>query len=108
YNRISNNVVFFAPIATGGGVAELLANNGKVLNAGVELVLRWKDEISENLNYNIGFNATSIFNRVLELKGRDYIPGGLIRGSFSTRTEVGNPIGSFYGYEIEGVFKSES
>ena len=30
YNRITNNVVFYAPIATGGGVAELLSNNGKL------------------------------------------------------------------------------
>jgi TonB-linked SusC/RagA family outer membrane protein len=108
YHRITNNVVFFAPIATGGGVAELLANNGRVLNAGVELMLNWKDQISENLDYTIGFNVTSIFNKVLELEGRDYIPGGMVRGNFSTRTAVGHPIGSFYGYEIDGVFKSES
>jgi TonB-linked SusC/RagA family outer membrane protein len=108
YHRVTNNAVFFAPIATGGGVAELLANNGKVLNAGVELMLNWNDELSENLDYTIGFNATSIFNRVLELEGRDYIPGGLVRGNFSTRTAVGHPIGSFYGYEIDGVFQSES
>jgi len=36
YRRVTNNVVFYAPIATGGGLAELLGNNGKVLNTGVE------------------------------------------------------------------------
>ena len=34
YHRLTSNVVFFAPIATGGGVAELLGNNGSVLNNG--------------------------------------------------------------------------
>jgi TonB-linked SusC/RagA family outer membrane protein len=108
YHRVSNNVVFYAPIATGGGVAELLANNGKVLNAGVELSLNWKDSFTEKLNYNIGFNATSIYNRVLALDGREYIPGAFVRGNFTTRTAVGHPIGSFYGFEIDGVYKSES
>jgi TonB-linked SusC/RagA family outer membrane protein len=108
YHRVTNNVVFYAPIATGGGVAELLANNGKVLNAGVELSLNWKDSFSEKLNYNIGFNATSIYNRVLALDGREYIPGAFVRGNFTTRTAVGHPIGSFYGFEIDGVYKSES
>jgi TonB-linked SusC/RagA family outer membrane protein len=108
YHRTTNNVVFYAPIATGGGVAELLANNGKVLNAGVELMLSWSDKISDNLSYNIGFNATSVYNRVLELEGRDYIPGAYVRGNYTTRTAVGHPIGAFYGYEIDGVYKSES
>jgi TonB-linked SusC/RagA family outer membrane protein len=108
YHRTTNNVVFYAPIATGGGVAELLANNGKVLNAGVELMLSWSDKISDNLSYNIGFNATSVHNRVLELEGRDYIPGAYVRGNYTTRTAVGHPIGAFYGYEIDGVYKSES
>lgn len=107
YNRTTNNVVFYAPIATGGGVADLLANNGKVLNAGVELMLNWNDKINDNLSYSIGFNATSIYNRVLELEGREYIPGAYVRGNYTTRTAVGHPIGAFYGYEIDGVYKSE-
>lgn len=107
YHRVTNNVVFYAPIATGGGVAELLANNGKVLNAGVELMLNWRDNITENLRYNISFNATTIHNRVLELEGRDFIPGAYVRGNYTTRTAVGHPIGSFYGYEIAGVYASE-
>lgn len=107
YYRVTNNVVFFAPIATGGGVAELLANNGKVLNAGIELSLNWQDDITEKLSYNISFNATTIHNRVLALEGRDYIPGAYVSSNFTTRTAVGHPIGSFYGYEIESVYKTE-
>jgi hypothetical protein len=57
---------------------------------------------------NLGFNATYIHNRVLEIEGREYIPGAYIRGNFTTRTAVGHPIGSFYGYEIDGVYKSEN
>ena len=108
YHRTTNKVVFFSPIATGGGVAELLANNGKVLNAGIELMLNWRDNITENFGYNIGLNAATIRNRVLELEGRDYIPGGMVRGNFTTRTAVGQPIGSFYGFEIDGVYRTES
>ena len=108
YHRVTNNVVFYAPIATGGGVAELLGNNGSVLNSGFEINLTWNDKMTHNINYHIGFNATTIHNEVLKLEGRDYIPSGMIRGSYTTRTEVGHPIGSFYGFEIAGVYKSES
>ena len=108
YNRITNNVVFYAPIATGGGVAELLSNNGKVQNQGIELSLNWGDKINEDFSYNIGFNATTISNKVLALEGREYIPGASVRGNYTTRTAVGHAIGSFYGYEIEKVYASES
>ena len=109
YHRVTNNVVFYAPIATGGGVAELLGNNGSVLNSGFELNLNWDDKMTENINYHIGMNATTIHNEVLTLEGRDNIPSGKVRGNnYTTRTQVGHPIGSFYGFEIVGVYKTES
>jgi TonB-linked SusC/RagA family outer membrane protein len=108
YHRVTNNVVFFAPIATGGGVAELLANNGKVLNAGIELRLNWTEKLTDKSTFRIGFNATTIHNEVLALEGREYIPSGIVRGNFTTRTIVGEAIGSFYGYEIRGVYQSEA
>ena len=37
YSRTTNNVVFSAPIASGGGAATLLGNNGSVNNMGVDL-----------------------------------------------------------------------
>lgn len=108
YNRITNGVVFYVPIFSGGGAAELLSNNGKVQNRGIELNLTWSDKISDDLSYHIGFNATTIDNKVLALEGREYIPGASVRSNFTTRTAVGHAIGSFYGYEVDKVYASES
>ncbi len=108
YHRVTNNVVFYAPIATGGGVTELLGNNGSVLNEGLEVSLSYKTKLSERTVLSLGMNVTTIHNKVLELQGRDYIPGALVRGNYSTRTQVGHAIGSFYGYEIQGVYQSET
>lgn len=107
YNRVTSNVVFEAPIATGGGTANLLANNGKVLNQGLELSLTWSDEVGD-FGYSVSGNATVNRNSVLELEGRDYIPGASVAGSYATRTQVGYPIGAFWGYEIDGVYASEA
>ena len=106
YNRVTDNVVFEAPIATGGGTVNLLANNGKVLNQGIELSLNWADKAGE-FSYKLGMNATFNRNRVLDLEGRDYIPGASVAGNYATRTMVGYPIGAFWGYEIDGVYASE-
>ena len=106
YHRTTNNVVFYAPIATGGGTATLLANNGKVLNQGVEMALNWADQVGD-FGYSLNFNATTISNKVLELNGRDEIPGAEVNGVYSTSTRVGYPIGSFWGYKIDGVYESD-
>ena len=102
-------MVFSAPIATGGGVGELLANNGTVRNQGFELTLNWNDKFHKDFGYNIGFNATYINNKVLALNGRSTpIPGASVRGNYATSTRIGYPIGAFWGYEIAGVYASES
>ena len=106
YHRVTDHVVFYAPVATGGGTATLLANNGQVLNQGVELVLGWSDKLGE-LSYGANFNATLLDNKVLRLDGRDEIPGAAVNGVYSTSTRVGYPIGSFWGYQIDGVYASE-
>ena len=106
YNRTTHNVVFYVPIATGGGTTELLANNGTVRNSGFEFDLHWNDRITDDLSYNVGLNVTTVRNRVVALEGRDYIPGAVVRGNYTTRTVVGYPIGSFWGYEIDGVWAS--
>ena len=106
YRRVTDRVVFHAPIATGGGVATLLANNGRVLNTGVEFSLKWEDKIGANFSYNVGMNATFNHNEVLALEGRDNIPGGYVNGVSSTLTQVGYPIGAFWGYKVDGVFQS--
>ncbi|MBQ9892013.1 MAG: TonB-dependent receptor [Bacteroidales bacterium] len=106
YNRTTHNVVFNVPIATGGGTGYLLANNGVVRNSGFEFNISWKDKVSEDLSYNVGLNLTTVKNRVIRLDGRDNIPGATVRGNFTTLTQKGYPIGSFWGYEIEGVYSS--
>jgi hypothetical protein len=104
YYRITNNVVCEAPVA--GTSIELLGNNGRVLNTGVELTLGWNDRVGSNFSYHINLNATTIHNEVLELKDREYLSGAQVTGGFATRTQVGHPIGSFYGYKMTGISQS--
>lgn len=109
YYRTTDNVVFEAPVASGGGTANLLANNGKILNAGIEFTVKWEEKTNDKFSYNIGLNLTTIHNEVLELKDKEYITGAHINSSFyATRTAVGHPIGSYYGYQVIGVYQSES
>ncbi len=110
YSRTTNNVVFSAPIASGGGVATLLGNNGSVNNMGVELALNWSNKVSDKLSFTVGMNLTYLQNKVVSINGygnNGYLPGSTsVNGVFATRAVVGKPIGSFYGYKVSGVYQT--
>ncbi len=82
-------------------------NKGKILNTGIELEIGYNGEISESLNYSISGNAAIIRNEVLELEGA-FLNGRIDNGVWATKTEEGYSIGSFYLYEMEGIFQNES
>ncbi|MCF8321035.1 MAG: TonB-dependent receptor [Flavobacterium sp.] len=85
-------------------------NAGKVKNSGFELVLNYKDNISD-LKYDLGFNITTINNEVLEVNNStNYIEGGAFAiGQLPpTRMEVGQPIGVFYGLQTDGIFQNQA
>jgi TonB-dependent starch-binding outer membrane protein SusC len=82
-------------------------NDGKVLNTGIELELEHNGQISDNLNYSISANVATIKNEVLELDGV-FLNGRIDNGIWATRTEKGQAIGSFYLYEMEGIFQNST
>ncbi len=108
YRRVTSDVVFNAPIASGGGTAELLGNNGTVQNMGVEFSLNWNDKIGEDFNYNAGLNLSTVNNKVTEVSNRPdgKVPGTSVNGMTATYAIVGKPIGSFYGYDVLGIYQT--
>lgn len=76
-------------------------NAGEISNKGFELAASWKDNITKDWNYSISGNLTTIKNKVNSVftDGFEIFDG-------PTRLSAGSPIGSFYGYEVEGVYQS--
>ena len=73
--------------------------------------MKWRDDIGKNWRYEIGFNLTWMKNKVTKLgTGNEPIYGSyLSEGSivdYVTKTAVGQPIGSFFGYITDGIFNS--
>lgn len=103
FNKITSDLLVRQPIASSAGEAQSpWVNNGKVLNSGIELALNYSNAIG-GLNYSISGNAASLHNEVLEVNAP--IAGGAIGSDRITRTEKGYSIGSFYLYEMEGIFQ---
>ncbi len=93
-----------------GAISNPYANIGDMENTGEELSLGYHRKIGD---FNIGFdgNVSHLKNNVTRLApGQDYLGGvGVqnIQGGV-TRSEVGHPIGSFYGYDNLGIFQTQA
>ena len=84
----------------------VLRNVGTIRNQGFEMVLNWSNKISNDFSYSIGANFSTLKNQVTDLYGQPYINGG--SAEFRQRSQVGEPLFSFFGYEVEGVYQTQS
>ena len=87
-----------------------MTNAGSVRNSGVELSVNFRNKIKK-FRYEIGFNVSYIKNKVVSLGlGDEPVYGGYLSESsildYVTKTAVGKPIGSFFGYVTDGIFNS--
>ena len=81
-------------------------NTGSVENKGVELTLRWNDAINDNWRYSIGTNFSHNKNQLKKVNSSnfaDLIGGGLGNGQFTKQVQVGEPLGSFYVFQVTGL-----
>jgi TonB-linked SusC/RagA family outer membrane protein len=96
--------------ASAPGSRPPFVNAGSVYNQGVEFMISYKDQISDDFNLNVSYNITYLENEVTEVAGENSFVAG---GSFGvgqdppSRMEVGRPIGYFYGLETDGIFQNQ-
>tara|TARA_Y100001980_G_C14556906_1_gene353205 strand:- start:87487 stop:90522 length:3036 start_codon:yes stop_codon:yes gene_type:complete len=83
----------------------VLKNVGTIRNSGFELALSWNGNITPDLQYSLGGNFGTLKNEVTDLFGQQYINGG--QAEFRQRSQVGEPLLSFYGYEVAGVYQTQ-
>lgn len=88
---------------------EYTTNAGSFVNKGWEFTVGWKDNISEDFSYNIGGNLTLNDNEVTGLnQGQPLFRGGVGQQGNITKTDNGQPIGSFFVLDAMGVFPTQA
>lgn len=86
-------------------------NAGTVRNKGLEFAINYRDQLSDNLKFSIGYNVTALNNEVLKVNNSTgYLEGGSfgVGQPAPTRMEVGHAIGYFYGYQTDGIFQNQA
>jgi TonB-linked SusC/RagA family outer membrane protein len=109
FNKTTNNLMSYLSKAS-IGLPDQLTNGGSLRNWGEEFSATWNQAVSSDFSVNIGGNITFLQNKVLSI-AEGTVAGYFSRafqnnGSAESRTQPGLPIGSFYGYEVEGLYQS--
>ncbi len=98
FDKVTKNLMTLVP--GNQGVEARLTNSGSIKNTGIELSGTWNQIINKDFTVAINANLTTYNNKVLSLA-----PGFPGYDGYA-RTIVGSPIGSFWGYVVEGVYQS--
>ena len=110
YSRDTNGILVGVPIpAYVGSTGNPIVNAASVRNSGLEAAFAFGGQLG-GLRFDLGVNGATIRNEVLSLGGgnEQILAGGLGNEvTITNRTVVGEPIGSFYGYQVAGVFQTQ-
>ena len=93
------------------GAAGPTVNAGTVRNSGFEFAIGYRGSITEDWNFKVNYNLTTLKNEVLEVNnGSGFVEGGSfgVGQPAPARMEVGLPIGYFYGYKTDGIFQNQA
>nr|NQU93108.1 TonB-dependent receptor [Bacteroidota bacterium] len=109
YNKLTNAYVNVSlPSTVGDADKTVFSQAAEIRNKGVELGLNWSDKISKSITYYVGANLTFNKNNVESVKGNLQLKGGSLgNGEVVTYTVEGEPVGSFWVYDVEGIYQSQ-
>lgn len=109
YRRITKGMLYNSEIPLSSGYTNVIINSGKIENHGFEFGIS-SDNLSGALKWTTTANIAFNRNKVLALneKNDPVYSGRSGEGSYTHITEVGKPIGLFYGYVVEGVYKDQN
>ena len=111
FDKKTTDMLLAVPTVPSAGLKGYpMTNAGAVRNYGFETQVTYRKTFGD-FSFDVGFNLSYIKNEVTSLgTGNEPVWGAYLEeGSISdyvTKTAVGRPIGSFFGYVTDGIFQT--
>ncbi len=110
YRKISKDFLYPLPLPAilgsqgNGSIGAPYVNLGEMQNQGVDLSLS-SHNLTGKFIWNTSFNFSTYQNKVTDIQGLS--AEGKVQFDFFTvtKTVAGQPIGQFYGYKTDGIFR---
>jgi len=111
FNRKSKDFLLNIAVPAQTGFATETQNLGSMSNKGWEFTVNYNHSVNRDFRFGAGLTLSFIQNKLISLtKGTNFITNtggvGLAGNGWSTFTEtnIGQPVGEFYGYKSLGIF----
>ena len=98
----TNDLLYNRPLHTTTGFSSITQNIGSMRNTGIEFSLESHNIRQDNFSWDTQFNISSIKNELTSLIDEKPIPVG------NHVLQVGEAIGTFYMYQMEGIYQKDS
>ncbi|MCO4292699.1 SusC/RagA family TonB-linked outer membrane protein [Solitalea sp. MAHUQ-68] len=102
FSRATKDILLDFPAPVTYGLSAPARNAGSMTNKGFEFELSHNNQFGQ-VAFNASTNFTIVNNEVTDLKGK----GDIFYSSNAQIARVGVPYKAFYGYEVEGIFKTQ-
>ncbi len=108
YIRKTEGMIYNPPVPAIVGADAPFTNVGEMMNKGLELALNYRNS-AKRFKYNVSGNISFVNNEVVALgdNAEPQISGSIFPGGFASRSDIGHPVASFYGYVTDGIFQSQ-
>lgn len=112
YNKESKDVVYGVNQATISGASnpyDYITNAYSFKNKGFEVSVNYNANLSESVKLGIYGNFTSLKNEITNVYQDSFLEtGASLFGNSIVRLQAGQAVGSYYGYEVAGVFQTDA
>lgn len=106
FNKTTDDILLSVglPSSTVGQIERTIVNAGVVSNKGFEFGANFQNN-DRKFKYGINANVATLRNRVEQL--HQYV-SEIVDDKTHTRTVVGQPISSYYGFVFDGIYQNEA
>ncbi|MDR0865483.1 MAG: TonB-dependent receptor [Candidatus Symbiothrix sp.] len=118
YNKNTDNLLMYASlpqyiiyIDSNGGILGMTApwvNAGAMNNKGIEFTLNTVNITNKDFTWRTGLTMSFNKNKLTKLYSDDSRLLGKLDGQAYTSSEIGQPVGKYFGYNVIGMFTQEA
>ena len=109
YIKKTSDMLYAAPIPLVAGTAAPIQNVATAENRGTEFTLTYRN-MDHDFTYALGGNIAFVNSEVTGLgRGGEPVLSGYVQfaNANAAKTDVGHPLGAFYGYVTDGIFQTQ-
>lgn len=112
YDKESKDVVhgiFQGTISGASNPYNFITNAYSFRNKGFEFSANYAANLSDNVKLGLYGNFTTLNNKITDVFGGSFLEtGASLFGNSIVRLQTGQAVGSYYGYEVVGVFQTDA